>query len=106
MVRVGVDFFGGGEECEEQTMPRKPRVECPGTMRHVMSRGDRREDILLGDTGRREEAVGQGYCGASAIRRSGSADFQLHPPLRDRMSTDGKIGDEWKTNHTMAAVKG
>ena len=28
-------------------MPRKIRVEYPGAIYHVMSRGDRREDILL-----------------------------------------------------------
>ena len=30
-------------------MPRKLRVEYPGAMYHVMSRGDRREDIFLDD---------------------------------------------------------
>jgi hypothetical protein len=28
-------------------MPRKLRVELPGAMYHVMSRGDRREDIFI-----------------------------------------------------------
>ncbi len=30
-------------------MPRKLRVEYPGAMYHVMSRGDRREDIFLNE---------------------------------------------------------
>jgi len=30
-------------------MPRKMRVEYPGAIYHVMSRGDRREDIFLDD---------------------------------------------------------
>jgi hypothetical protein len=30
-------------------MPRKLRVEYPGAMYHVMSRGNRREDIFLND---------------------------------------------------------
>ena len=33
-------------------MPRKLRVEYPGAMYHVMSRGDRREDIFLNDVDR------------------------------------------------------
>jgi hypothetical protein len=34
------------------SMPRKLRVEYPGAMYHVMSRGDRREDIFLNDVDR------------------------------------------------------
>ncbi|MCX6930194.1 MAG: hypothetical protein NT154_44340 [Verrucomicrobia bacterium] len=30
-------------------MPRKLRIEYPGAMYHVMSRGDRREKVLLDD---------------------------------------------------------
>jgi putative transposase len=33
-------------------MPRKPRVEYPGAIYHVMSRGDQREDIFLCDVDR------------------------------------------------------
>ena len=35
-------------------MPRKLRVEYPGAMYHVMSRGDRREDIFLNDVDRQD----------------------------------------------------
>jgi len=35
-------------------MPRKRRVEYPGAMYHVMSRGDRREDIFLDDVDRHD----------------------------------------------------
>ena len=35
-------------------MPRKLRVEYPGAMYHVMSRGDRREDIFLDDVDRHD----------------------------------------------------
>jgi REP element-mobilizing transposase RayT len=35
-------------------MPRKLRVEYPGAMYHVMSRGDRREDIFLDDVDRQD----------------------------------------------------
>ena len=35
-------------------MPRKRRLEYPGAMYHVMSRGDRREDIFLGDVDRHD----------------------------------------------------
>jgi REP element-mobilizing transposase RayT len=35
-------------------MPRKIRVEYPGAIYHVMSRGDRREDIFLDDVDRQD----------------------------------------------------
>jgi len=35
-------------------MPRKMRVQYPGAMYHVMSRGDRREDIFLNDVDRQD----------------------------------------------------
>jgi len=35
-------------------MPRKLRVEYPGAMYHVMSRGDQREDIFLDDVDRHD----------------------------------------------------
>ena len=35
-------------------MPRQLRVEYPGAMYHVMSRGDRREDIFLADVDRQD----------------------------------------------------
>jgi putative transposase len=33
-------------------MPRKMRVQYPGAMYHVMSRGDQRDDIFLDDADR------------------------------------------------------
>ena len=35
-------------------MPRKMRVEYPGAIYHLMSRGDRREDIFLDDVDRHD----------------------------------------------------
>ena len=35
-------------------MPRKIRVQYPGAIYHVMSRGDRREDISLDDVDRHD----------------------------------------------------
>src|ERR1035437_7909877 len=35
-------------------MPRQPRIEYPGAIYHVMSRGDRREDIFLDDVDRHD----------------------------------------------------
>ncbi len=35
-------------------MPRKLRVEFPGAVYHVMSRGDRREAIFLDDVDRQD----------------------------------------------------
>ena len=35
-------------------MPRQLRIEYPGAIYHVMSRGDRREDIFLGDVDRQD----------------------------------------------------
>lgn len=39
-------------------MPRKPRSEYPGAMYHVMSRGDRRENIFLNDVDRAWSSLG------------------------------------------------
>ena len=35
-------------------MPRKPRVQYPGAIRHVVSRGDRREAIFVNDVDRHD----------------------------------------------------
>lgn len=35
-------------------MPRRPRLEYPGAMYHVMSRGDQRDDIYVNDVDRRD----------------------------------------------------
>ncbi len=35
-------------------MPRQMRVQYPGAMYHVMSRGDQREDIFLDDVDRHD----------------------------------------------------
>ena len=35
-------------------MPRQPRVEFPGAIYHLTSRGDRREDIFLNDVDRHD----------------------------------------------------
>jgi len=35
-------------------MPRQPRIEYPGAIYHVMSRGDRREPIFLDDVDRQD----------------------------------------------------
>jgi len=35
-------------------MPRKLRIQYPGAIYHVMSRGDRREDIFLDDVDRHD----------------------------------------------------
>jgi putative transposase len=35
-------------------MPRQPRIEYPGAIYHIMSRGDRREDIFLDDVDRQD----------------------------------------------------
>ena len=37
-----------------QIVPRKPRVQYPGAIYHIMSRGDRREDIFLDDVDRQD----------------------------------------------------
>ena len=50
MVHFLVDRTGRG--IYQMVMPRKRRVEYPCAMYHVMSRGDRREDIFLDDVDR------------------------------------------------------
>jgi hypothetical protein len=39
---------------QKEPMPRKLRVEYPGAVYHVMSRGDRREKIFLNDVDRHD----------------------------------------------------
>ena len=39
---------------EKVSMPRKIRVEYPGAIYHVLSRGDRRDDIFLDDVDRQD----------------------------------------------------
>ena len=39
---------------ESCTMPRQLRIEYPGAMYHVMSRGNRRQDIFLDDVYRQD----------------------------------------------------
>ena len=48
----GVDKVGSG--VYRGVMPRRRRVEYCGAMYHVMSRGDRREDIFLDDVDRHD----------------------------------------------------
>jgi hypothetical protein len=45
---------GAGRGIYEDVMPRQRRVEYPGALYHVMSRGDRREDIFLDDVDRHD----------------------------------------------------
>src|SRR5947209_2119805 len=44
-----VDLDDVANTDDKSLMPRKMRVEYPGAIYHVMSRGDRREDIFLVD---------------------------------------------------------
>ncbi len=62
-------------------MPRKLRVEYPGAMYHVMSRGDRREDIFLDDVDRQGATKG--------------ANTNLHKWMRARANeglAQGRVG--------------
>ena len=43
-----------GQKCPNDRVPRKPRVQYPGAIYHLMSRGDRREDIYLDDVDRHD----------------------------------------------------
>jgi REP element-mobilizing transposase RayT len=45
---------GAGRGIYEDVMPRQRRVEYPGALHHVMSRGDRREDIFIDDVDRHD----------------------------------------------------
>jgi hypothetical protein len=44
----------GWHDLHPRHMPRKMRVEYPGAIYHVMSRGDRGEDIFLDDVDRQD----------------------------------------------------
>ena len=85
-------------------MPRKLRVEYPGAMYHVMSRGDRCENIFLDDVDRQDflktlaEACQRAgwqvhaYCLMGELGTSKSANARLHqfmaplPPSDPRQS--------------------
>jgi hypothetical protein len=74
-------------------MPRKVRVQYPGAIYHVMSRGDRREDIFL-DEERMElrRAAQEDEEALAPIRRGwclGSVEFKRQ--MLQRM--DGQLGD-------------
>ena len=43
-----------GQRCQKHRVPRTPRIQYPGAIYHVMSRGDRREDIYLDDVDRHD----------------------------------------------------
>jgi REP element-mobilizing transposase RayT len=47
---LGLTIYGSQRQFE--TMARKLRVQYPGAIYHVMSRGDRREQIFLDDQDR------------------------------------------------------
>jgi len=51
-VEIVLDNTGFGDQFAE--VPRKLRIQYPGAMYHVMSRGDRREDIFLDDVDRQD----------------------------------------------------
>jgi REP element-mobilizing transposase RayT len=52
-------------------MPRKPRLEYPGAIYHVMNRGDRREDIVLDDDDRQRFAE-------TLAEACGTTGWQVH----------------------------
>ena len=89
-------------------MPRKLRVEYPGAMYHVMSRGDRYENIYLDDVDRQDflktlaEACQKAgwqvhaYCLIGELGTSKSANARLHqfmapPPRSDPRQSQLRI---------------
>ena len=42
-------------------MPRQLRIQYPGAMYHVMSRGNRRQDIFLGNSQERKRPPAHGH---------------------------------------------
>jgi hypothetical protein len=65
-------------------MPRQLRVEYPGAIYHVMSRGDRGEDVFLDDVDR--------LLGEHGIRKdgpAGRAQFERRMEARRAQATDG-----------------
>jgi len=67
-------------------MPRKMRVQYPGAMYHVMSRGDQRDDMFLDDVG-----------AASALvkgTRSASTQNRMQPTFDYSVGTENvSIGE-------------
>src|SRR5439155_20539502 len=75
-------------------MPRKLRIQYPGAMYHVMSRGDRREKIFLDDIDRQDfiKTLAEACQKTGALRkrtrrrpkRCGAAGFLAVRPLSGR----------------------
>jgi len=97
-------------------MPRKLRVEYPGAMYHVMSRGDRCENIYLDDVDRQDflktlaEACQKArwevhaYCLIGDLGTSKSANALLHQfmtPLPPSDPRQGQLRIGTETNHAM-----
>ncbi len=78
-------------------MPRKLRVEYPGAMYHVMSRGDRREDIFLDDVDRQDfiktlaEASQKTGCRKEMLQRMRHLLGEHHAGELHRECTEAKV---------------
>ena len=72
-------------------MPRKLRVEYPGAIYHVMSRGDGKGDIFLDDVDRQDFLKTL----AEACLKTG---FQVHAPglWRTPQQEGGSLSSRWK----------
>jgi hypothetical protein len=75
-------------------MPRKLRIEYPGAMYHIMSRGDRRKKIFLDDVDRQdflktlaEQLQRQGWQEADLLARRKSDAVKLEIAARLRRET-------------------
>jgi hypothetical protein len=55
-------------------MPRKVRIQYPGAVYHLMSRGNRREDIFLDDVDRQDflKTLAEAYAASAAYGALGS----------------------------------
>ena len=85
-------------------MPRKLRVEYPGAMYHVMSRGDRCENIFLDDVDRQDflktlpEACQKAgwqvhaYCLMGELGTSKSANARLNQFMTPLLPSDPRQG--------------
>ena len=75
---------GGCRRCSSSGVPRHLRIQYPGAIYHLMSRGDRREDSLLDDVDRQDFVK-------TPVEACLKADWQVHgdsvhlSPVRGRL---------------------
>src|SRR5258705_10932475 len=91
-------------------MPRKLRVEYPGAVYHIMSRGDRREDIFLNDVDRTNYFFTRDHLGSVREMTDGAGAIRArydYDPYGRRTKVSGDLDADFGfTGHYVHAPSG